>query len=59
METATRRMSTLPRYAGGGFIDGLKRAVGLKEDSPELKAYKERAAAERAKPTPTAPSAIR
>ena len=58
METATRRMSTLPRYAGGGFIDGLKRAVGLKEDSPELKAYKERAAAERAKPTPTAPSAI-
>lgn len=34
--------------AGGGFIDGLKRAVGLKEDTPEQKAYKERAAAERA-----------
>ena len=53
METANRRMaaqamSTLPRYAGGGFIDGLKRAVGLKEDTPEQKAYKERAVAERA-----------
>lgn len=59
METATRRMSNLPRYAGGGFIDGLKRAVGLKEDSPELKAYKERAAAERSKPAaPAAPNAI-
>jgi hypothetical protein len=51
METANRRMaaqamSTLPRYAEGGFIDGLKRAVGIKPDSPELKAYKERAAAE-------------
>lgn len=62
METATRRMaaqsmSTLPRYAGGGLIDSLKRAVGLKEDTPEQKAYRERAAAERAAPKAPKPAA--
>ena len=62
METATRRMaaqsmSTLPRYAGGGLIDSLKRAAGLKEDTPEQKAYRERAAAERAAPKAPKPAA--
>ena len=61
METAHRRkaamaMDTLPRYAGGGLIDGFKRVIGIAPESPELKAYKERAAAERAakqNPAPT------
>lgn len=61
METAHRRkaamaMGTLPRYAGGGLIDGFKRVIGMAPESPELKAYKERAAAERAakqNPAPT------
>lgn len=62
METANRRMaaqamSTLPRYAGGGLIDSLKRAVGLKEDTPEQKAYKERSAAERSAPKAPKPAA--
>jgi len=53
METANRRnaamaMSTLPRFAGGGLIEGFKKAIGIMPESPELKAYKERAAAERA-----------
>lgn len=53
METANRRnaamaMSTLPRFAGGGLIEGFKKAIGITPESPELKAYKERAAAERA-----------
>lgn len=53
METANRRnaamaMGTLPRFAGGGLIEGFKKAIGITPESPELKAYKERAAAERA-----------
>ena len=52
METANRRnaamaMSSLPKFAGGGLIEGFKTAIGIKPESPELKAYKERAAAER------------
>lgn len=52
METAHRRtaamaMGTLPRFAGGGLIEGFKKAIGITPESPELKAYKERAAAER------------
>lgn len=48
---------TAPGYSGGGFIDGLKRAVGI-GDSPELKAYKAKAAAERdaKKAAPSAPA---
>lgn len=61
METAHRRkaamaMGTLPRYAGGGLIDGFKRVIGIAPESPELKAYKERAAAERAAKQNTAPT---
>lgn len=41
-------MSTLPKFAGGGLIEGFKTAIGITPESPELKAYKERAAAERA-----------
>lgn len=37
----------LPHFAGGGFIDGVKGMLGIKPDSPELVAYKARAAAER------------
>jgi len=64
METVQRRkaamaMGTLPKYAGGGLIEGFKRAVGLTPESPELKAYKAQAEAERAaakaKPQPVEP----
>ena len=45
METANRRkavtaMGALPKFAGGGLIEGFKKAVGITPESPELKAYK-------------------
>lgn len=46
--TAAQAMGQIKGYAGGGLIEGFKRAVGITPESPELKAYKERSAAERA-----------
>lgn len=62
METAHRRkavtaMGTLPKFAGGGLIEGFKKVIGITPESPELKAYKERAAAERASKPAAAPAA--
>ena len=37
----------VPRFAGGGMFGELLKVVGLKEDSPELKAYKEQAKREK------------
>ena len=53
-----QRMSSLPKFADGGLIGGLKMALGIGL-SPELKAYKERAAAERkakSEPAPEQPA---
>lgn len=45
--TTKAAKGALPHFAGGGFIDGVKGMLGIKPDSPELVAYKARAAAER------------
>lgn len=62
MKTATpsgaiRRLSQVKGYSGGGFLDTMKRAIGIGM-TPEQIAYKEKAAAERAaaktaQPAPT------
>lgn len=61
METAQRRMtiqkmSGIPGYAQGGMIGGLLRTIGLQDETPEQKAYKAKAAAERAAPQQQAPA---
>lgn len=55
---AIRKLSATRGYAGGGLLDKIKSAVGMKTDSPELAAYKAQAAADRAAakaPPPPAP----
>lgn len=55
---AIRKLSATRGYAGGGLLDKIKSAVGIKTDSPELAAYKANAAAERAAAKAPAPAPV-